>query len=148
MVAGPVLEAVQDDKLPIVEDALEFNPLPRPLALHPLEIVDEALLTVRDAGVVLNILVASIPFDRFTRATIVEHQVVKGDHIHLVSFNVIHITPRFLRSPHLLVNGSTSGSRRNPRLRRILSHVIVHLDGIELPGAWLGAAAGMTVWCR
>jgi hypothetical protein len=50
MVAGPVLEAVQDDKLPIVEDALEFNPLPQPLALHPLEIVDEALLTVRDAG--------------------------------------------------------------------------------------------------
>ena len=53
VIAGPVLKAVQHDVVAFCDGPLELDPLARILGGHALEVVDERLLAVTDAGVVL-----------------------------------------------------------------------------------------------
>jgi hypothetical protein len=54
------------------------------IARHALEVLNEALLAVRDGGVVLDICLADVSLDRLPRPGLVEHQIVEGDRALLV----------------------------------------------------------------
>lgn len=58
-----------------------MEPLARILPGDPFEVIDEALLAVGHARVVLDVGRARVAFDRFGRAAFVEHQLVEGDDV-------------------------------------------------------------------
>jgi hypothetical protein len=60
LIAGPPLQAVQDDKVAFSHDALDFHVFAGPLARHPIEIVDEPSLACRYMWIVLDIVDAGI----------------------------------------------------------------------------------------
>lgn len=67
------------------EHALDLDTLTRELGCHPLEVLDEGLLAVAHARVVLALLRPGVAFDRLRRSVLVEHQVVEVDDVLLVS---------------------------------------------------------------
>ena len=62
--AGPLLVAVEDDVAPLGDRPLHVHALAGMLARHPLEELDERLLAVGDAGVVLDVDVPDVPAGR------------------------------------------------------------------------------------
>src|SRR5262249_45729916 len=88
-IARPLLVTVQHDELALGDRALELDALARVLTRHALEVIDEGLLTVRDAGIVLGIRRARKADYRFGRIALVEHQIVERDHGRLVMFEVV-----------------------------------------------------------
>ena len=84
MVARPVLVTMEDDIVVFGDDLPEFNAFARIIARRRLEIVDEALLSVGDARIVLDVLRAGKFFHGLSRLALIEHQVVEGDHVSFV----------------------------------------------------------------
>jgi hypothetical protein len=68
--------------------AHEVDALARVLLRHPLEVLDECLLAIGHAGIVLNIDITGERGDRFRRPTLIEHEVVEGHGGLLVSFEL------------------------------------------------------------
>src|SRR5207244_2711530 len=93
-------------------DALELDALARVVAGGLLEIVDETLLAVGDAGVVLDVLRTGVSLDCLGRAALIEHQVVESDHIPFVAFRIAHADlpacapDDIIRRTNLRVSGS------------------------------------------
>lgn len=52
----------------------------------PMEPHDEPFLAVRNTGIVLNVVFPNVSFDRLARAALIEHEVLKGDHVPLIAF--------------------------------------------------------------
>src|SRR5712691_9599206 len=87
-VTWPLLTTMQHDVILFSENSLEVNSLSGVFRCHPVEVGDERLLTVRDSGVVLNVLLTCESFDCFSRLALVEHQVIERNHVPLVLFKV------------------------------------------------------------
>ncbi len=85
VVAWPMLEAVQNDVVAVGQDPFELDPLAGVFACHAFEIVDKCLFAVADTGIVLDIHVSDVFLDSLGRSALIEHQVVKGDHVLLVA---------------------------------------------------------------
>jgi hypothetical protein len=84
--SGPVLKTVQDDVIPFSDDAFELHTFAGILRGHAREVLDERLLAIADARIVLDVLGTGIPLDRVCRPTLIKHQVVKRLRIPLVAF--------------------------------------------------------------
>ena len=70
MIARPILPAMQDHIVVFCDHAPELHTLTREGASSFLEIIDEALLAIRDAQVVLYVPGAGIAFDGLSRAAL------------------------------------------------------------------------------
>lgn len=88
MVARPMLQAMQDDKVALGDHTMDCHVLARPFTGHALEICDEPVDAVRHMRIVLDIDVADITLDRLAGATLVEHQFIEGDDVGLVAMGV------------------------------------------------------------
>jgi rfaE bifunctional protein nucleotidyltransferase chain/domain len=88
-----VLQRVEDDVVAVGEDALEFDALARVRPRHADEVVDEALLSIRHDGVVLDIHVADILLHRFGRPALIEHQIVKREDGRFIAVVLRHGAP-------------------------------------------------------
>ena len=77
-VPWPFLMAMEHNELTFGQRALEVHSLAGVRGAHALEVLDEGLLAVRNAGVVLDLDVANELVDRLPRAAFVEHQVIEG----------------------------------------------------------------------
>jgi hypothetical protein len=71
ILAWPCRLAVQDNVLPLSDHALEVNVLPRILLRHPQEVLDEALLPISHAGIVLDVCVPYESLNGFNGPTLV-----------------------------------------------------------------------------
>ncbi len=85
-IAGPMLKAVKHYKIAIRDDAFELRTFPRILGSHSRELLDEGLLAIGRARIVLNIDVTDILLYGFGRFALIEHQVVEGYDIPFVLF--------------------------------------------------------------
>lgn len=85
VIARPILAAMEDDTVTLRQHAKELDALAEILARRVLDIVDEALLAVGDAGTALDVGCPGVPLDRLTRAAPIEHQVVELRHGPLVA---------------------------------------------------------------
>jgi len=85
-IAGPMLKAVKHYKIAIRDDAFELRTFPRILGSHSRELLDEGLLAIGRARIVLNIHVTDILLCGFGRFALIEHQVVEGYDIPFVLF--------------------------------------------------------------
>ena len=56
VIAGPVLEAVQHHQVTLGHAATELDTLAWVLLCHAVEVVDEGLLAITNAGIVLDVL--------------------------------------------------------------------------------------------
>ena len=63
VITRPLLETVQHDVVAFGDDPLELNPLPWVLLRHASEVLDERLLAVRHAGIVLDVRIADVLMD-------------------------------------------------------------------------------------
>lgn len=90
MIAWPMLMAVQYYEVTFGNSSIDLNALARPFLCHPLEVIDEATLAVRNVGIVLDVICPGIEFDRLARAAVIEHQFVKGDDVSLVGSQIGH----------------------------------------------------------
>jgi hypothetical protein len=77
LVAGPVLVAVEDGEVALCHGPDELDALAGILGGHPLEVVDEGLLAIRDVRIVLDVLVPDVALDGLSGAALVEHQVIE-----------------------------------------------------------------------
>src|ERR1700730_17110065 len=85
-ITRPVLPAMQHDKISVGDDVPELDALAGIIASRLLEIVDEPLLAVGHAGIVLDVFGPDEAIDGLPRAALIEHQVVEGDDVLLVMF--------------------------------------------------------------
>jgi hypothetical protein len=67
-----------------------FDSLARKLPRHPLEIGNEGILAVSHVGIVLDAGIPGVLVDGFSRTILIEHQVIQGNDVLLVTFQVIH----------------------------------------------------------
>ncbi len=109
VIAGPFLAAMKHYIVTFGDDPLEFNALARILARGLFKVVDEALLAVRNTGIVLYVLISGVAFNRLTWAALVEHEVVESDHILLVPFQVVHRIPLLPLARRLVARQITIG---------------------------------------
>src|SRR5205823_104401 len=78
-------------RVAVSERALDLHSLARPFARHPFEILDEPLLASGDVRIVLDVVTARISRDSLAGATVVEHELVEGDHVGLVGLEIRHV---------------------------------------------------------
>jgi hypothetical protein len=71
--AGPFLPAMQDLQVSLRNYSDELNSLVWVFAGGDLKKVDESLLAIRYAGVVLDVISADVPFDCLAGPTLIEH---------------------------------------------------------------------------
>jgi len=62
LVSWPLLKAMQDDEASLSDGPFELYPFAWVLRSHPLEVFDECSLPVGDFRIVLDVLVAGVPF--------------------------------------------------------------------------------------
>lgn len=79
-VAGPFLMTVQNDVIPLGDDAPEVGALAGIFPRHLREVLDEGLLPVGHRRVVLNIDIPNMLLDGLGRLALIEHQVIEGCH--------------------------------------------------------------------
>src|SRR5688500_19939178 len=77
-VARPLLQAMEDDILALRDHSREVDALARIFPRHARKVVDESLLAVGHAGIVLNIDVPDVSLDRFGGLALIELQVVES----------------------------------------------------------------------
>ena len=90
MIARPLLSAVKDNIVALRNHSLELDVFARVAAGRFFEIGYEPFLAVCNTRIVLNVVVPDVSFDGLARSALIEHDVVKGDHVPLVTFQIGH----------------------------------------------------------
>ena len=85
MVPRPLLPTMQDYVVAFGDDPKDLDFLAGVLAGRFLEVVDETLLAVADARIVLDILGSRVLLDRLARLALIEHQVIEGGDLMFVA---------------------------------------------------------------
>ena len=88
----PELVTMQDHVVNVLKGALDLYVFARVFPRHPLEVVDEGVLAVCDVRIVPSVLRSGEARDRFTKATVIEHHLVEGNDIRLISSWIAHRT--------------------------------------------------------
>ena len=91
-----------DDIVAFRDHMFKFNMLTRILSGHAFKVINEGLFAVRDRRIVLRVRVAGESSNRLRRVALIEHQIVKGDRVSFVSFELSQMPP-VLRSRALFV---------------------------------------------
>jgi hypothetical protein len=90
MVPWPFLEAVKYDIIALSNHAFEMHLFAGICARCLLEIIDEALFPIRDAGIVLTVLCTSVALYCFSGLGLIEHQIVERHGSCLIFFEISH----------------------------------------------------------
>jgi hypothetical protein len=91
-IARPILIAVENYVIAFSDYTLDLHFFARILSSHTDEVVNECLLSVADARIVLDILVTDITLDCISRARLVEHEFVKSLGVSLVALeSLVHL---------------------------------------------------------
>jgi hypothetical protein len=83
-IARPSLAAVQHHMVPVCEGPDNVDVLTGIVGGHPLEILNECLLSITDVGIVLDVDLAGELLDCLSRLALIEHEIVEGDDSRLV----------------------------------------------------------------
>lgn len=105
----PDLPAVNDNQVTLGHDAFYLHMFARKLACHSLEVGNKPCSATFDMRIVLNVIIADIPFHGLARPTFVEHQIVESDNIRLVLLKLARLS--LLQESH-----SPAWVRRNQRM--------------------------------
>lgn len=89
----PGLIAVNDDQVALGHGTFYLHVFARKLACHSLEVGNKPICATLDMWIMLNVIIAYIPFHGLARLAIVEHQIVKSDDIRLILFKVDCLSP-------------------------------------------------------
>ena len=88
-VCGPLLVAMQDNKVSFSDGSLEVHALSWVLQRHAFEVLDEGLLSVGNVWVVLGVRITCVALNCFGRVALVEHEFVERHRIPLVAVEVL-----------------------------------------------------------
>lgn len=85
----PLLMAVEYNEIAFRNCSLEVDLFAWVFRVHTLEILDERLFTVSHFGVVLDVHIADVFFNGFTRLTLIEHQIIECPRVPFVFLQTI-----------------------------------------------------------
>jgi hypothetical protein len=88
MIARPFLPAVQNNVIALCNYVLELDVFTGVAAGGFLKIGYESVLAVSDPRIVLNVAVPDVSLDGLARLALIEHEVIKGDHVLLIAFQI------------------------------------------------------------
>ena len=125
VISRPLLMTVENDMVSLRERPLEYDSLAGVFGGHPLEVVDESLLTIGNIWIVLDVFVPDESLYRFAWLALIKHQVVKGSRAFLVAILGAHMHTLPSAStfgshlPHLVGTGQIGALARSERYKKL-----------------------------